>query len=497
MLDFLHSATKDIKAKLSALDKSQAVIEFSMDGNILHANPNFLDAVGYALPDIKGKHHSMFVDAAHVNSHEYKNFWAALNRGEYQSAEYRRFGKGGKEIWIQASYNPIMGANGKPIKVVKYATDITQQKLQNADFAGQIEAIGKSQAVISFNMDGTILDANPNFLGAVGYKLEDIKGKHHQMFVDDIYRNSHEYKNFWAALNRGEYQAAEYRRIGQGGREIWIQASYNPIFDMNGKPFKVVKYATDITAQVQRRMRNEQSQKMIELNLQGVDQAISNANIQSSSAAGASIQTSSNVQMVASGAEELNASVREIAESMMKSKAAADRAFDSTVTADQATQRLAKAALAMGGIVEIIQNIGEQINLLALNATIESARAGDAGKGFAVVAGEVKTLAKQATDATKQISDEIANMRGISDEVVKSLDLIKSSIGAVREYVTSTASAVEEQSAVAREMSANMQTAAQSVASITNSIEEIARSTEVADNSTKQVKDAVRELVAA
>lgn len=497
MLDFLHSATKDIKAKLNALDKSQAVIEFSMDGKILHANPNFLKAMGYTLSDIKGKHHSMFVDAQHANTMEYKNFWAALNRGEYQSAEYRRFGKDGKEIWIQASYNPIMGANGKALKVVKYATDITQQKLQNADFAGQIDAIGKSQAVISFNMDGTILDANPNFLGAVGYKLEDIKGKHHQMFVDDVYRSTNEYKNFWAALNRGEYQAAEYKRIGQGGREIWIQASYNPILDMNGKPFKVVKYATDITAQVQRRMRNEKSQKMIEANLNGVDQAISNANMQSSNAAGASIQTSSNVQMVASGAEELNASVREIAESMMKSKAAADSAFDSTVTADQATQRLAKAALAMGGIVEIIQNIGEQINLLALNATIESARAGDAGKGFAVVAGEVKTLAKQATDATKQISDEIANMRGISDEVVKSLDKIKSSIGAVREYVTSTASAVEEQSAVAREMSANMQTAAQAVASITTSIEEIARSTEVADSSTKQVKDAVRELVAA
>ncbi len=176
---------------------------------------------------------------------------SALNRGEYQAAEYKRIGKGGKEVWIQASYNPIMDLDGKPFKVVKYATDVTAQKLQNADYVGQIAAIGKSQAVIEFKMDGTVLNANENFLRALGYTLDEIKGRHHSMFVDEAYRQSYEYKEFWAALNRGEYQAAEYKRIGKGGKEVWIQASYNPIMDLNGKPFKVVKYATDTTPQKQ------------------------------------------------------------------------------------------------------------------------------------------------------------------------------------------------------------------------------------------------------
>jgi len=191
----------------------------------------------------------MFVDDAYRQSGEYREFWAKLNRGEYQAAEFKRIGKGGKEVWIQASYNPIMDPNGKPVKVVKYATDITQQKLTNADYQGQIAAISKSQATIEFNMDGTIVTANDNFLKTMGYSLDEVKGKNHSMFVDDAYRQSGEYREFWAKLNRGEYQTAEYKRIGKGGKEVWIQASYNPILDINGKPVKVVKYATDITPQ--------------------------------------------------------------------------------------------------------------------------------------------------------------------------------------------------------------------------------------------------------
>src|SRR5581483_1844015 len=165
------------------------------------------------------------------------------------AAEYKRIGKGGKEVWIQASYNPILDMNGKPFKVVKYATDVTQQKLVSADYAGQIAAIQKSQATIEFMMDGTVVSANDNFLKALGYTLDEIKGKHHSMFVDEDYRRSSEYKEFWANLNRGEYQGREYKRIGKGGKEVWIQASYNPILDLNGKPCKVVKYATDVTQQ--------------------------------------------------------------------------------------------------------------------------------------------------------------------------------------------------------------------------------------------------------
>jgi len=253
-----HDATKqreldalnaDYKGQINAIAKSQAVIEFNLDGTIIDANENFLQTLGYTLDEIKGKHHRMFAEEDYANSPEYKLFWEKLNRGEYDSGEYKRIGKGGKEVWIQASYNPITDLNGELFKVVKYASDVTAEKLQSADYSGQIDAIGKSQAVIEFNMDGTIITANDNFLNTVGYSISDIKGQHHSMFAEPDYANSQEYRQFWEKLNRGEYDSGEYKRIGKGGKEVWIQASYNPIMDLNGKPFKVVKYATDITGQ--------------------------------------------------------------------------------------------------------------------------------------------------------------------------------------------------------------------------------------------------------
>ena len=424
----------DFGAQVAAANRSQAVIEFNMDGTIITANANFLGALGYSLGEIVGKNHSMFVEPSERDSAAYREFWSALNRGEYQAAEYKRIGKGGKEVWIQASYNPIFDEKGKPFKVVKFATDVTAQKLKNADLAGQIEAIGKAQAVIEFNMDGTIVTANANFLGALGYSLAEIKGKHHSMFVDSSERDGVAYREFWAALNRGEYQAAEYKRIGKGGKEVYIQASYNPILDLNGKPFKVVKYATDVTKQVLVRMGNERVRGMME--------------------------------SVAAGSEELNASVREISEAMTKSRETAMSAVEQVSTADAQAQRLTEAAQAMSGIVEMINSITGQINLLALNATIESARAGEAGRGFAVVASEVKSLANQAKQATDKIGAEIGSLNGISGDVVSALGSIKQAINNVSEYVTSTAAAIEEQSTVTSEMSTSMQRAAAEAAAI-------------------------------
>ncbi|MGJ5083308.1 methyl-accepting chemotaxis protein [Bradyrhizobium sp. HKCCYLS3013] len=415
-------------SKLAAIDRAQAMIEFKLDGTIVSANKNFLDALGYRLDEIQGKHHSMFVEPALRDSPAYREFWAALNRGEYQAGEYKRIGKGGKEVWILATYNPVLDAAGRPIGVVKFATDVTAQKLKNADLAGQIEAIGKSQAVIEFNMDGTVITANDNFLRALGYTLAEIQGKHHSMFVEPSERESGAYRDFWASLNRGQYQSAEYKRIGKGGREVYIQASYNPILDLNGKPFKVVKYATDVTRQVFVRMGNERVRAMME--------------------------------SVAAGAEELNASVREISEAMAKSRETAMGAVDRVTSADAQAQRLSDAAQSMSGIVEMIHNITGQINLLALNATIESARAGEAGRGFAVVASEVKNLATQAKTATDKIATEIDSLNNISGGVVTSLSSIKQAIQNVSEYVTSTAAAVEEQSTVTSEMSSSMARAA-------------------------------------
>jgi methyl-accepting chemotaxis protein len=229
-------------SKIAASDRAQAVIEFNLDGTPRTANGNFLKALGYSLDEIKGKHHSMFMPQAERDSAAYREFWAKLNRGEYQAGEYKRIGKGGKEVWILASYNPMLDETGKPFGVVKFATDVTDQKLKNADLSGQIDAIGKSQAVIEFNMDGTIIAANENFLNAMGYTLGEIRGKNHGLFVEPSQREGADYREFWASLNRGKYQAAEYKRIGKGGKEVYIQASYNPILDLNGKPFKVVRH---------------------------------------------------------------------------------------------------------------------------------------------------------------------------------------------------------------------------------------------------------------
>jgi methyl-accepting chemotaxis protein len=418
--------------KIAAMSRAQAVIEFDMDGTIVMANENFLGAMGYSLAEVQGKHHSMFVTPADRDSAAYREFWAALNRGDYQAAEYKRVGKGGKEVWILATYNPIFNGAGKPFKVVKFATDVTEQKLRAADSDGQISAIGKSQAVIEFNMDGTIRSANPNFLNAMGYVLSEIRGRHHSMFVEPEERNSRAYVEFWETLNRGQYQAAEYKRIAKGGREIWIQASYNPIHDLNGNPFKVVKYATDITAQAVARQKAERARGLIE--------------------------------SVAAGSEEMSASIREISQTMTKSKETAAMATGRVEAADQQAMKLNTAAQAMSGIVQLIGDITGQINLLALNATIESARAGEAGRGFAVVAAEVKNLANQAKQATDTISGEIGALNNVASDVVSSLMAIKTAIGSVNEFITSTAAAVEEQSIVTSDMSSNMQRASAELA---------------------------------
>ncbi|MDE2060881.1 MAG: PAS domain-containing methyl-accepting chemotaxis protein [Bradyrhizobium sp.] len=423
--------------QLAAFSRAQAIIEFNLDGSIITANELFLNSVGYELDEIRGKHHSIFLPPAERNTPAYKNFWLSLKSGRYQHGEFKRIAKDGREIWILASYNPIMDENGAVVKIVKLASDVTQSKLKAAEFQGQIEAIGKSLAVIEFDLDGTILNANAKFLDAMGYSLPEIKGRHHSLFVEASERESPAYREFWAALKRGEYQAGEFKRVGSGGKEVWIQASYSPILDLNGRPFKVVKYASDITRQVLVRLGNERVRSMME--------------------------------SVAASSEELSASVREISQAMFKSKENANIAVERASVADTEAKRLSTAANSMRGIVEIIGNITGQINLLALNATIESARAGQAGRGFAVVAAEVKNLANQAKQAADKIEQEICGLNEISMDVIEALDAIKCTIQAVSEYVTATAAAVEEQSAVTNDMSSSMQRAAQEAAAIASS----------------------------
>lgn len=360
------------------------------------------------------------------------------------------------------------------------------------DNQSKVEAINKSQAVIEFNLDGTILAANENFLKTLGYRMDEIKGRHHSMFVDPSYRDSADYRRFWDDLRSGQFQAGKYRRIAKGGRDVWIEASYNPVMDLNGRPFKVVKFATDITGTVDQ--LRDIKENMVNY-LAKIEDSVSVVNQQTASASSASTQTTSNVQTVAAGAEELHASVVEISQNMTKSSAAADEAYQKVVETDAETKKLLEAAQAMNGIVSLIQKIAEQVNLLSLNATIEAARAGEAGKGFAVVASEVKNLASQVAEATHKIGAEINNIQTVVGTVASGLQSITSSIDNARSFVTVVAGAVEEQSAVARDMSSNMQSASQAVNDISSSLTHIVNALEDVKSSVDQTKEAANGIV--
>ncbi len=513
----------DYAGQIAAISKSQAVIEFQMDGTVIQANDNFLKALGYTLDEIKGRHHNMFVDEAYRATPAYKEFWAKLNRGEYVADEFKRIGKGGREVWIQASYNPILDLNGKPFKVVKYATDVTQQKLVNADLAGQIAAVGKSQAVIQFQMDGIVLDANENFLKALGYTLDEVKGRHHSMFVDEAYRATPAYKEFWAKLNRGEYQADEFKRIGKGGREVWIQASYNPIFDLNGKPFKVVKYATDVSAQVKARqemarMAEREKQQMTELqalfsqiaeNAQSLASASEeltatsqqmSANAEETSAQATIVsknseQVNKNLQTVATGTEEMGASIKEIAKNATESAKIATAAVKVAETTNVTVSKLGDSSTEIGQVIKVITSIAQQTNLLALNATIEAARAGEAGKGFAVVANEVKELAKETAKATEDISRKIEAIQADTKAAVDAIGTISGIINQVNDISNTIASAVEEQNATTNEMARNVSEAAGGSGEITKNIAGVAEAAQSTTRGASDTQKAAQQLV--
>lgn len=549
---------------IDAISLALGMIQFSPDGIVLDANKNFLNVLGYTLEEVKGKHHSMFVEPDYARSGEYRDFWASLGRGESQVAEFKRLGKGGREVWINASYNAVKDNSGQVIRVVKTAADITAEverrkeiailslvanETQNSviitdkneriefvnpgftrmtgytedqaigkrpgellqgpltckntkaeireaiknsksiyteilnyhsngdtywvslainpilakdgtverfvsiqsnvsavkekalEASSQIEAIGRSQAMIEFKIDGTVLSANKNFLDFMGYRLEDIVGRHHRMFVDPAEASSAAYTSLWEKLNRGEFDSRVFKRIARDGRVVWMQGSYNPILDTTGRPVKVVKYATDVSKIIETGQIAE--------------------------------ETVASTQSVAAAVEQMTASIGEISHSMQLTKDAAILIMSDTNQSSTEADQLTNSMKSMENVVQLISNIASQVKLLALNATIEAARAGEAGRGFAVVAAEVKSLATQTESATSQITREILEVQTVADNVSKSIRNIAGSAENVSQYVSGVASAIEEQSVTTREMSASTQRMSNSVGDIAQRIKRL------------------------
>lgn len=485
----------DYKAIFEAQTIAQAVISFTVSGEILSVNENFLNVMGYREVELIGRHHSLFCEPDYVESDAYRDFWRDLAAGKAQVREVKRLKKDGGVIWLQATYAPVKNSAGKVVSVVKIASDISALKAATLNDRSMIEAVKRVQAVIEFQPDGTILTANDIFLNLFQYSLQDIKGLHHSRLCEDAYVASPEYKAFWQALTNGDFQAGEFKRLGRGGAEIYIQASYNPIFDERGKVVKVVKFATDMTADVTRRLRNAHLSATIFDDLKrvvGEIQAVTSFMVSTSSA---SEETSVTVEAVAAAAEELSKSVNEISQSMVAAKENVENVFKQTEGVTQAAAKLKATANAMNGIIGLIQDIANQINLLALNATIESARAGEAGRGFAVVATEVKTLAKQASNASKTIAEEIASMQSISDEVGGLLSVMQENLQHVLHGVTSVASAISQQTSATDEISNNMQAASLAVGEIQQNIQQVNHSINQVSTSADKVRGDVAAVV--
>ncbi|PIF39506.1 LOW QUALITY PROTEIN: methyl-accepting chemotaxis sensory transducer with Pas/Pac sensor [Delftia sp. 60] len=360
-------------SQLKALYSTQAVIELDPQGHILFANAQFLDLMGYELDELRGQHHRIFLDPADAQARDYRDFWARLARGQAFVGRCRRIDRQGREVWLQANYSPVLDSRGQVLRVVKYAMDISAEVLRDAEASSQLAAVGRAQAVIEFGLDGSILRCNRNFLQAMGYASEDeLVGRHHSMFVAPQERSSAEYAAFWAHLSQGKHYRGQFRRIGRLGNDVWIEANYSPVLNQSGQPFKVVKYATDIT-------QRYEATRLVQSAFEQLQQLVRDS---------------------AAQAHDAHAQARDVTRIAQRGDVALDSAVDAMSSISSNSRRI-------GEMVGLIDGIAFQTNLLALNAAVEAARAGEQGRGFGVVAGEVRSLAQRCAEAAREVKSVI------------------------------------------------------------------------------------------